>query len=308
MEQKRSAGFYTVCCLIAAACWGFSGTCGQYLMQVKGVDSGWLTALRMFSAGIILIVVNLIVSRQQLLALLRCGRDLLITVVFALLGILVSQYCYLTAIQYSNSGTATVLQYLGPVFIMVVICIKELRLPRKKEVLALVCAVAGTFLLATHGNIHTLMISKQALFWGLMSAVGLMFYSMIPTGILPRYGSLPVTGLGMIIGSIPMMAIVRPWHFEVHVDAGFLLAMVGIVVVGTVVAYTLFIYSLKGIGPARASLTSCLEPVSATVISALWLKTAFGGIDLLGFVFILFAIVILTNFKELRNPSASGKN
>ncbi|MBR2667592.1 MAG: EamA family transporter [Oscillospiraceae bacterium] len=301
MKRNNTAGFCTVTCLIAAVCWGFSGTCGQYLFQIKGVNASWLTAVRMLSSGIILLIINLVVARRELLALLRCGRDLLIAVAFALLGILVSQYCYLTAIQYSNSGTATVLQYLGPVFIMLIVCIKELRLPRKKEILALVCAVGGTFLLATHGNIHSLMISRQALVWGLLSAVGLVLYTMIPTGLLPKYGSLPVTGLAMIIGAVPLAAVVKPWTFEISMDFPFFLAMVGIVVVGTVIAYTLFIYSLKGIGPERASLTSCLEPVSATAFSALWLKTAFGAIDLVGFACILGAIVILTDFKAMNS-------
>ncbi len=305
MERKNTAGFCTVTCLIATVCWGFSGTCGQYLFQAKGADSGWLSAVRMLSAGIILLVLNLIRARRELLALLRCGRDLLITVVFALLGILPSQYCYLTAIRYSNSGTATVLQYLGPVFIMLIVCIRELRLPRKKEFIALICAVCGTFLLATHGNIHSLIISRQALIWGLLAAVGLVFYTIIPTGILPKYGSLPVTGLAMLIGSIPLLAIVRPWQFDVQLDPAYTLALIAIVVIGTVVAFSLYIYSLKGIGPERASLTACAEPVAATVFSAVWLKTAFHPIDLIGFICILGAVVILIDFKAVRRSRTS---
>ena len=38
--------------------WGFSGTCGQYLMQHKGADAGWLTVVRMICAGVILLAVG----------------------------------------------------------------------------------------------------------------------------------------------------------------------------------------------------------------------------------------------------------
>ena len=110
----------------------------------------------------------------------------------------------------------------------------------------------------------------------------------------------------MLIGSIPMVGIVRPWRFEVHVDLTLLLAMAGIIVIGTVVAYTLFIYSLKGIGPERASLTSCVEPVSATLFSILWLKTAFHWIDLIGFACILGAIIILTDFKSIKKSRSES--
>ena len=41
--------------LMAGTCWGFSGTVGQYLFTNFGVDSGWLTVVRMITSGIILL-------------------------------------------------------------------------------------------------------------------------------------------------------------------------------------------------------------------------------------------------------------
>ena len=67
------------------------------------------------------------------------------------------------AISYSNAGTATVLQHTGPVLILAYLCIRTLKPPKKREVVAIVFALAGTFILATHGNFHEMVLTKQAL-------------------------------------------------------------------------------------------------------------------------------------------------
>ena len=47
-EKKRTLrGF--LCAALGGVCWGASGTVGQYLFTCQGVDSGWLTVVRMLS-------------------------------------------------------------------------------------------------------------------------------------------------------------------------------------------------------------------------------------------------------------------
>lgn len=41
-----------------------------------------------------------------------------------------------------------------------------------------------------------------------------------------------------------------------------------------------------------------MEPVSAVVISFLWLKTAFTGMDVLGFALILGTVLMLTVYQS----------
>ena len=74
------------------------------------------------------------------------------------------QYSYMTAIYYSNSSTAAILQYLNPIFIMFYTCLVCKRLPYKKELLCVALAFEGTFIHATHGNIHEMVLSFEGLF------------------------------------------------------------------------------------------------------------------------------------------------
>ena len=64
-------------------------------------------------------------------------RDTIHLLAFAIFGITFCQFTYFMAIQASNAGTATVLQYLSPILILAVVCMRELRLPKRLELAAI---------------------------------------------------------------------------------------------------------------------------------------------------------------------------
>lgn len=292
--NARKGEFAGICCtLFGGIAWGFSGACGQYLFTNYGVPTDFLTCVRMLISGTILAVLCLIRSRKNMLAIWKNKKDVLQLVAFALAGLLFVQYTYLTTISHSNAGTATVLQYLGPVVILAAACVKGKCLPKRIEVIAMVLALGGTFLLATHGNIHTMVLSKPALFWGLLSAVALALYTTLSYNIARKYGSDVVMCYGLLIGGAVFALI--PGTLSHGVAMGFdgYLAMGGIMLVGTVFAYTIYIHGVSLIGPVKGSLISSIEPVSATLFAVFWLGTKFQIIDLLGFVCILSTIFLL---------------
>lgn len=281
---------YTV---IGGICWGFSGTCGQYLLTNCNVDATWLTSVRMLAAGIVLTIYCLLRNRIQVIGLIRDKASLSRLILFAVAGLTVCQFTYLSAIKHTNAGTATVLQYLGPILILIYICIRSLRWPRLTETLAIILALSGTFLIATGGNIHTMIITKEGLFWGLMSAVGVFLYTLLPGTIIAKWGSTVVTGLGMLVGGVLLYVASRAYTIPVTVTKPMLLALVAIVLLGTVLAFTLYLKGVAMLGAVKASMIASVEPVSATCFSALLLGTRFQPTDLLGFVFVLTTVFLL---------------
>lgn len=294
MTARKNVLRGSLCALLGSVLWGFSGTCSQYLFTHKGIESGWLTVVRMLGAGVLLTLLACCTRRQELRGMLKQPRDCGMLVVFGVCGLLVSQYTYLNAVQFSNSGTATVLQDTGPVLIMVVTCILSRRLPNRIEVLAAGLSLTGVFLLATHGDVTTLSISPEGLTWGLLAAVGFMLYTTLPAGLMRRWGNLPVTGVAMLIGGIVFALLQRFWRYSVQLDGEGVLLVAIVVVVGTVASYSLYLQGVKEIGPVRASIISCAEPITATICSTVWMKTAFTPVDLLGFAVILGAVCLLS--------------
>lgn len=284
---------------ISGGClWGLSGACGQYLFTNYQVNSSWLTVVRMLVAGTVLVLFALLKQRDRAVGIWKVPKDALQQVVFALGGLMFCQYAYLTAISYSNAATATVLQYLGPVLIMLLVCAVKRRLPNKKEAAAIVLAVTGTFLLATHGNTATMVLSEDGLRWGLLAAVSLMCYTLLPDRIIPKWGSIVVTGYGMLIGGIVLALLVQVWKIPVALDLKGWLAVGGVAVLGTLVGYTIYLQGVADVGPVRASMLSSVEPVSATVCSVVWLHTSFQPIDFVGFLCIMVTLFLLSGKEE----------
>lgn len=278
--------------LFGGTLWGFSGTCGQFLLQTKGLTSDWLVPIRLFSAGLALVLLCLVREKSRAFVIWRENAGRLL--VFGVLGMSMCQYTYFTAIGASNAGTATVLQYLGPVLIMIYLSVRSRQMPSPTELAAIVLAVLGTFLLATHGKPGAMALSGKALFWGLASAVALAIYTVQPVPLLNRYGSAMVTGWGMLVGGVALGLLFRPWMMQVQVDSVVVLGMALIIFLGTVAAFTAYLEGIRCVGPKKGSLYASIEPVSATIFSFLWMKTEFGYMDLLGFACILSTIFLLS--------------
>ena len=282
--------------ILGGLLWGFSGTCGQFLLQRKGVTSEFLVPVRLMSAGAILLALCLLRERSRVFDVLRRdARDILI---FGIFGMSMCQYTYFSAIAASNAGTATVLQYTGPVLILIYLSLRERRAPRPVELLSIALAMAGTFLLATHGRPGSMALSARALGWGLLSAVALAVYTVQPGRLLQAYGSAAVTAWGMLIGGAVLCALFRPFSMQVELDGEGLLAMTAIVLLGTVAEFSAYMEGIRCVGPKKGSLYASIEPVSAAVFSGLFMGARFTGMDVAGFACILSTIFLLATDKK----------
>jgi len=287
----QTKGF--ILALIAAIFWGVSGNCAQFLFQWRGVNTEWLVTVRMLVSGLTILVYAGTRKELRLWDIWADKRDVLSLVLFALLGLAAVQYTYFAAIRASNAATATVLQYTGPVMIAVYLAARNRTWPTLSTSLAILAATLGTFLLVTHGSFHTLSISGAALFWGLASAVTMAFYNIQPEGLLRRYNTFVVIGWAQVIGGLVFTAVHPPWVLSGSWDVWTWLNLGGVVVLGSLLAFTLYMASVKWVGAQIASLLTCVEPVAAALIAVWWLGVPFFMVDWVGTVCILATVFLL---------------
>jgi drug/metabolite transporter (DMT)-like permease len=298
LSYPRPKGMALV--LTGAALWGISGTVAQFLFQHKGFSPEWLVVIRLLISGIILLILASSngKDKQGVWGIWKNKQDVISLLLFSILGMLAVQYTYFAAINHSNAATATVLQYLGPAMIACYLAAISKRLPTSKEIMAVILALLGTVLLVTKGNIQSLSISGWALFWGLASAVALAFYTLQPHKLLSRWGSTVVIGWGMLIGGISFSFIHPPWSFQGQWSLTSFFAVAFIVIFGTLIAFYCYLESLKYISATETSLLACIEPLSAAVLSVIWLQVSFGLEEWLGTLCILTTIMILSVVKK----------
>jgi drug/metabolite transporter (DMT)-like permease len=291
----RWAGFG--CALLAGALFGIGGTFGQFLFQQRGVALDWLVTVRLLVSGAALLLLAAMWDGAALLAPWRNRRDGLQLLVFAIFGMLAVQYTYFAAIHASNTATATVLQYTGPAMIAVWLAAAGRRWPSPRELAAIALALAGTWLLVTHGHPGALSLSPLALFWGLASAVAAAFSSLQPVGLLHRYKASHVTGWGMLVGGIALSFHHAPWAISGTWDAVAIAFLLFILVFGTLLSFYLYLKAVRLIGAQKASLLACAEPFTAAMLAVLWLGVRWTAMDWLGGALVLATIFLLVREK-----------
>lgn len=286
------------CALLGGVSWGFSANCAEVLMGSYGVPVGWITCSRMGFAAVFFLALAALTLRKRALSVLRDVPSLLRIAGFALLGVLLTQVSYSKAIFYAGAGPALLLEQMGLALIMLCLCVRDRRLPCPRELAGLVLALVGMALISTQGDFSALAIPPAGLAWGLIAAVSLMFYNLMPVRPLAKYGSFLVTGSAMLLGGVAAAGLFRPWEVEVSLPSEGWLVFAAIVVVGTILAYLLFVQGIKDAGPMRAGLLGSVEPVSGMVIAAVWQGTPVSAFDALGAAAIVAMIMLVTQREQ----------
>ena len=295
-DGKQLRGF--VLAALGGISWGISGVCSQYLFMSYNIQADWLTAVRMVLSGAILLLLAFRREGIRVLRIWTVRRDVCWLLAFALLGLLLCQYAFLAAIKYSNSATATVLQSLNVVIMAVVTAIWSRTRMRGSQTAAVLLAIAGTYLIATNGDPASMTLSAAGLGFGLLAAVGVVTYTLLSRPIIAAWGNLTVTGWGMLVGGLVLFLSVGAWELPAGLDLTAWLMVAVIVLIGTAVGFSVFLESVRYIGPVKATLIGCLEPASATVLSAVALGTIFTLPELLGFALIIGTVFLSVSAKE----------
>ena len=286
-----------ICGILTGICWGVSGVFGQFLFENYGIETYWLVPVRLTVSGALLVAWILVKDREETFKLIRNKKDLLWTVAAGVFGTMMFQLTFFGTVQRSNAGTATILQYLAPAFVLIYMCVKCRRKPSKREIAALAMALAGIFLISTHGRLDTLAMTPSALMWGIACAFFMFLATVIPADLLTRHPGQVVTGISILSGGIVLSLILKPWEYSVQLNVPILISLFFIIIGGSAAAYLFYAQAIMRIGSEKASLCATVEPVAATLLAAVWLHTSFPLIDLAGFALIIAMVIILNSEK-----------
>nr|WP_246769220.1 EamA family transporter [Lactobacillus crispatus] len=252
--------------VVGACFWGASGTAVEFLFSSTNVNTAWLVGLRLLFSGALLMIYACWKYLDQVKAMLHDKKVIIMLIIFAFLGMGSSQLSYFVAVKYSNAPTATVIQFLAPVFIIIYSSLRSKMWPRRIDAISIVVAVVGTFILATGGRFDQLALSPLACFWGLIAAFSEAINTVLPGKLFKKYGPIPVIGAAMLVAGIAFLPIyfTQPMPKLAPVDVW---VIVYIIIGGTLLAYTMYLSSVQYIEPSTVGMLGALEPLIATILS-----------------------------------------
>lgn len=279
--------------LSGAALWGLNAVVSKYLMT-RGIDTMWMANFRMLTSGLVLLAFAAARDPHGVTAIWKDKKAVQRLLIIALLAFGVCQLTYYLSIRYSNAGIAAALQQTAPVFVFVYVIARERRRPSFAEFLTFPLVLAGSWLIATHGDLHALAIHPLALIAGLISAVCSALYITVPPPLIRKYGTMETVGWGLTLGGIFISPFCRLWNFPAICDGAIIAGMAFIIIPGSAMAFALYLYGASIVGPVRGGVYNLFEPVVAAAASALFLGQAFHFTEVAGIALILTGIAILT--------------
>ena len=284
----------TIYSLLSGLIWGICGILGEYFFSHYQVSSGWITSMRLLVAGGFVIVLSSLKLRSQLFEIWKNRNNYLPFLAYAILGIFSVQFFFYLCVEYSNATTATILQFISPVFILLYNRIIYKKKASKKAIFYVLTAMLGVFLMATKGDLSKLSITPLALLTGLLSALGVMFNVILPQRFAKKYGFVPTVGWGMIIAGLFSNFLYPVYKISFQVDAISICICLTIAFLGTAFAFFLSMKAVSLVSPLVVSVVSASEPLSSAILSVLFLGMVLDGFLVLAMILIIVPMIFLS--------------
>ena len=129
----------------------------------------------------------------------------------------------------------------------------------------------------------------------LLSVACWAVYTLAGSRLIARHSPLYVTGMSMVIGTIPYLLIVAPQFASVHwgaVSAWTWTALVLSALLALCVAYTVWYAAVRRLGAARTAIYSNAVPLAAMAVAAVWLHERMTPIKIAGATAVILGVAL----------------
>jgi drug/metabolite transporter (DMT)-like permease len=301
-SENALAGYALVA--VAAFLWAASANlakaafAGGWIRGLQPVDVLTLTQMRSTVSFLLLFPALVLLRGWRSVAL--PWKAWLSCMLLGMIGVAGSNFFYYYAIQKTTVATAVVVQYIAPVYVMVIrLAMRDERLNRWR-VAAVASAVAGCALVVGIGSGVNLHANALGILAAQGAALSFTIYNVGGGKLATRIDPLLLMVYAMMGAAILWLPINTPraWvahHYDVR-QWSFLIVFA---VISMLVPYTVYFIALRRLDATRAIIISCLEPVFAALLAWLLLREALLPLQVLG-VGLVVAATLLTQVRGRR--------
>jgi drug/metabolite transporter (DMT)-like permease len=295
--------------LTAAVLFGLNAGASRIPLR-SGTDEVTFTTVRITAALVVLVVVALVVDRRALR--LPTLRRLPLLLGLGMLGIAGLQGFYNVAINRLPLGIALLLEYTGPVLVVLWV-----RFARRRPVHARMWPALG---LTLAGLAVVSQVWSGLAFDGLGVAAALLaavcFASYFLLGEDDGVSADPLHHIvwAFALAAVLMNVVAPVWRADaLGADASMLgrlddltvpawAAMAWIVLLGTVTPFFLLLLALRALPATVVSVVAMLEPVVATLVGWGWYAESLTAVQLGGVAMVLLGIVLAQTARRDPHP------
>ena len=284
----------------AATLFAVNGSVSKVVLD-SGLSSLELAQIRATCAALGLLAFLLVFARPSL----RVGRrELLFLAAFGVVGVALVQWLYFVAIHNLPVGVALLIEFTAPLFVALFARFVYKEHIRRRIWVAVILCIAGLgVVVEVWAGVAFSTVGVTAALGG---AFGLTAYLLMAERERRHRDPVSLSFYGFLFAAA-LWAVVQPlWEFPwdvlgetvslqgnlaEHVAPVWVLVSF-IIVIGTMVTFSLLTGALRHISATRASIVATLEPVIATVVAWVWLGETFGATQLIGGAVVIAGIFV----------------
>src|SRR5919198_6043962 len=297
-EQRPLLGYAMVA--TAATLFAVNGSVSKVVLG-SGLSSLQLAQIRSTGAAVGFLLFLVLFARDRFRV---DRRELAFLVAFGIAGLALVQWLYFVAIDHLPVGIALLIQFTAPLFVALFARYVYREHIRRRIWVALgLCTTGLAVVVEIWSGVSFSAIGMTSAF---AAAFALTAYMLMAERERRTRDPASLSFYGFTFAAL-FWAIVQPlWRFPWNVlehrvslegrlseHSAPVWALVSfVIVIGTIVTFTLLTGALRHIPATRASIVATLEPVVATVVAWVWLGESFGVAQLIGGGIVLAAIVL----------------
>ena len=275
-------------------------------ISVSQLPPFFLASVRFLIASMIIFII----AKSLGISLFVSKKQLLNTTIAGFLFLTMGNGLAVLALKYLDSGFAALEISAQPLVILIMMRVFQGKTIKLMSYIGVVLGFIGIFLLVSQKEI----INKEGQILGMILIFVCMLswaYASIFVGKadLPK-NSFVNTGYQMLTGGI-MLGIISlvlneswslptTWHPEVQ------WAMIGLIVFGSIIAFTSFNYLLKEVSPEKVATSTYVNPIIALILGW-WVLNEHISLQSIIAAVVLLTGVYFINTKRVLKPRAIGR-
>ena len=274
----------------AASIWGTLGFFAK-ILYAEGVSFEALVAVRASTGWAAMLLFLLLRRGAESLRVAR--RDFLFLVPLGLIGVGAFYLLYFFTVRESTVGTAAILLYSSPAFVVLLAWIFLKEALGVLRVLALALTFGGIFLVVGGYNLAALEVGPLVLATGLLSGLTYGLYSIFGKPVAGRLDPAVILSYALGFGAVLLVLFALPTlDTLVGLSSSSYVLLFMLAVVHTSLAFGLYTAGLRRLDAGQAAIVATVEPVVAGAVGVVLLGEVLTALKVLGALLVLAGAVL----------------
>jgi drug/metabolite transporter (DMT)-like permease len=296
LDARKLEGYLLIAaaafCYGASAAWGKAVFNGTQWVRGAGIDPLILSQTRASFA--LLVLIPLLLAFRGRRELVASRKTLMLCLAMGVLGVCGANFFYYYAIQKSTVAIAITVQYTAPVWVYAYMVFSRQQRASWLRATVVLLAFVGCGMVALAGPASPVRVNAIGIIAALGAAFSYGFYNLVGARLLEQSSRWLVLFYTLLAASLFWLVVNPPWRIAAqHYSEREWLFLFAFAMISMLVPFALYLGGLRLLDPTSAIVTSCLEPVFASLLAAAFVGEKLVALQIVGIALVLCQSVVI---------------